>query len=349
MLISHNDVKQKRRLQFVGGATYSLSLPKKWVDELQIKTGDNVTIVKNSNKSLTIFPDVDEKDIISSTIGIATISQNDSNESIRRKIIAMYLAGYYTIEIRAKGFKIQLNHARIIKDLARLTLIGTEIIESNSESIKLQILTRLPDLSFDIALRRMYLMASNMHQEAIEAFSNVDKISSESIVNMDDEVDRFGLYMLRNLNLALKDAKAMLEIGLKEPSACLGYRTVIRSIERIADHAALIAKRTKFLEPPINKNLLDEVSKLSKDSLLVFENSISALSKKDYQLAEKVVTQTEKVVEKEKILMDDMKESLKNSTVIKFVLENIRRTAEYSSDIAEVVIDENIQSVITEK
>ena len=237
----------------------------------------------------------------------------------------------------------------MIKDLARLTLIGTEIIESNSESIILQVLTRLPDLSFDVALKRMYLMASNMHREAIEAFSNVDKTSSESIVNMDDEVDRFSLYMLRNLNLALKDAQAMLEIGFKEPSACLGYRTVVRSIERIADHAALIAKRTKFLEPPINKKLLIEISKLSKDSLLVFENSIVALSKRDYQLAEQVATQTARVVEKEKNLMDSMNESSKNSTVIKFVLEDIRRTAEYSSDISEVVIDENIQSVISEK
>ena len=348
-MISQNDVKQNRRLQFVGGATYSLSLPKKWIDELQVKVGDNVTIVKNLNKSLTIFPAVEEDNMVTSTIGIALISQNESDEAIRRKIIAMYLAGYYIIEIKAKGFKIQLHHSSTIKDLARLTLIGTEIIESNSEAIKLQVLTRLPDLSFDVALKRMYLMAANMHRESIEAFSDVDKSSAESIEKMDDEVDRFSLYMLRNLNLALKDAKAMLEIGLKEPSACLGYRTVIRSIERIADHAALIAKRVKFLESPINKKILDEISKISQDSLLVFENSISALTKRDYLLAEKVATQTAHVVEKEKTLMDSLKESSKNSTVIKFVLEDIRRTAEYSSDIAEVVIDENIQSVISEK
>ena len=333
----------------MGGSTYSITIPKKWADELQVKTGDNVTIIKNLNKSLTVFPAVEEKNIVPSTIGIATISQKDSDEAITRKIIAMYLSGYYTIEIKAKGFKIQLNHARIIKNLARSTLIGTEIIESDSETIKLQVLTRLPDLSFEVALKRMHLMASNMHHEAIEAFSKADKDGAESISSMDDEVDRFSLYMLRNLNLALKDAHAMLEIGLKEPSACLGYRTVIKSIERIADHAVLIAKRTKFLEPPINKKLLDEISKLSEDSLLALENSISALSKRDYQLAEKVAIQTAKVVEQEKTLMDSMKESSKNSTVIKFVLEDIRRTAEYSSDIAEVVIDENIQSVISEK
>jgi hypothetical protein len=46
--------------------------------------------------------------------------------------------------------------------------------------------------------------------------------------------------------------------------------------------------------------------------------------------------------------MSNLKEST-NSSVIKFVLEDIRRTIEYSTDIAEVVINENIRSVISEK
>ena len=47
--------------------------------------------------------------------------------------------------------------------------------------------------------------------------------------------------------------------------------------------------------------------------------------------------------------MDSLQESARNAIVVKFVLEDIRRIAEYSRDIAEVVMDENISSVITEK
>jgi len=39
--------KEVRKLQLVGGSTYVLSLPKKWIDELNLKTGDPVSIVKN--------------------------------------------------------------------------------------------------------------------------------------------------------------------------------------------------------------------------------------------------------------------------------------------------------------
>ena len=94
---------------------------------------------------------------------------------------------------------------------------------------------------------------------------------------------------------------------------------------------------------------MKKISKISDDSLSVFENSISALLKRDFQLAEKVADEIKKVIDSEKEFMAGVKESNKNSTVIRFVLEDIRRTAEYSSDIVEVAIDENISSVITEK
>ena len=47
--------------------------------------------------------------------------------------------------------------------------------------------------------------------------------------------------------------------------------------------------------------------------------------------------------------MAQVSESDKNSTITRFALEDLRRIAEYSSDIAEVAIDENIHNIISEK
>ena len=55
-----------------------------------------------------------------------------------------------------------------------------------------------------------------------------------------------------------------------------------------------------------------------------------------------------RIAEKEREFTDSLEESKKYSSVIKFVLEDIRRTAEYSSDIAEAVINETVQDVISE-
>jgi phosphate uptake regulator len=227
-------------------------------------------------------------------------------------------------------------------------MIGTEIVESDSESITIQILTRLPELTFDVALKRMYLMTANMHREAIEALKKFDVEYGEEVVRMDDEVDRFSLYMMRTLIMAIQNASMLYDVGLRQPSDCLNYRTVISRIERIADHAAMIAKRIKFLKDPLDPKLLKEIDTLSTQALNCFENSISALTKNDPALAEKIAANITDVVEKEKELTYGMRES-KNSTAIKFILEDIRRTAEYASDIVEVVINETIHNIISEK
>jgi len=338
-----SEIKQLRKLQITGGSTYTVSLPKTWIEELQLKKNSNIVLVKNRNSSITLFREEQNK----KTNASAKIGRDESRESIRRKIIAMYLSGYKTIEIKTKGIEIPSTHRNAIRELVRNTLMGTEIIESSSEKITLQVLTQLTQLSFDIALKRMYITAMNMHQDAIEALKEVNSESAEEVLKMDDEVDRFSLYLMRNLNLSLENVQVLLDSGLEKPSDCLGYRTVVKCVERIADHAGLIAKKVKYLDRSINKKILKEIEQISKESLNVFENSITSLSKRDYKMAEKVASSVTKVVEKEKKLMDTLKPN-DNIAIIKLILEDIRRTAEYSRDISEIVIDETVQSVIEE-
>ena len=238
-------------MQLSGGSTYIVSLPKNWIDELKIKVGDNVTVVKNSNQSLTLFPR-EQEDHTKKSTAIITSSQKDSGNSIKRKIIAAYLSGYKTIKIKTKGMRIPPEQTRGIRELVRSSMIGTEIVESSSEIVTIQILTRLPELSFATALKRMYLMANNMIIEAIESLEEADVSHGDEVVKMDDEVDRFSLYMRRNLVLAIGNENILQDMGLQKPSDCLGYRTIVSRIERIADHASLIAKRIKFIEGKID-------------------------------------------------------------------------------------------------
>ena len=241
-----------------GGSTYIISIPKSWIDEFKIKSGENMTIVKNLNQSLTLYPQ-EREGREKKNIAIITSSQKDSGNSIKRKIIAAYLSGYKIIKITTKGIRIPIEQSNVIRDLVRTSMIGTEIVESSSESVTIQVLTRLPELSFDTALKRMYLMANNMVREAIESLEEADIVHGNGVVEMDDEVDRFGLYMRRNLVLAVADAKILQDMGLRKPSDCLGYNTIVSRIERIADHASLIAKRIKFLDGKIDSKILKKI------------------------------------------------------------------------------------------
>ena len=48
--ISEKDLEQgqeTRKLQYTGGSSYIVSLPKKWIQDLGLKQGDHVHIVRN--------------------------------------------------------------------------------------------------------------------------------------------------------------------------------------------------------------------------------------------------------------------------------------------------------------
>lgn len=341
------NTRQTRKIQLSGGSTYIISLPKEWVEELQIKVGENITIMKNSNQSLSLFRH--EQNNQKENIATIYLNQKDSGDSIKRKIIAIYLAGYKIIQIKTKGMKISLEHSKSVRELVRSSMIGTEIVESSSDAITIQILTRLPELSFETALKRMYLMATNMIKESIESLEERDILHANGVINMDDEVDRFGLYMRRNLVLAIENQNILEEMGLQRPADCLEYRTIVSKIERIADHAGLIAKRIKFIEDKIEPKIIIKIKKLAEKSLQVFEEAITAIQNHDFQKGENVADKVSKVIEEEKEIMSNIKENEKNSTIIRFVLEDLRRIAEYAGDIAEVAIDENIHKIISNK
>ena len=124
-----------------------------------------------------------------------------------------------------------------VRELVRRNLVGTEMIADGSDNITLQVLLSLPELSVNTAIRRMYLIASSMHKDAMSALAELNYELAKEVIRSDDEVDRFSLYIFRNLVMATQNGRVLREMGLKNPSDCLSYRVAVKSIERIADHA----------------------------------------------------------------------------------------------------------------
>lgn len=339
--------RQTRRLQVSGRATYVVSLPKKWVAGMGLGAGDPVLLARNGDRSLTISP---EAGPARGAGGAATarVGSRDPVESVRRRVIAMYLAGYSDIRVASKGGRLGAEQARSVRELVRSAMVGTEVVEAGPGSMRMQVLTRLPELPAGVVLERMRLMAAGMHREAVGALAAADAARAAEVARMDDEVDRFSLYMLRNLTMAVQDAGVLRETGLDGPADCLGYRAVVSRIERVADHAALIAKRVKFLGAPIDGPTMAGIAGLSGGALGAFDRAVESLARRDYGMAEEAAGRAQRVAEEQEGLMAAVRDGAGGAPVARFALDGIRRAAEYSSDIAEVVMDMNVRSVVDE-
>ena len=61
----------------------------------------------------------------------------------------------------------------------------------------------------------MFLISTAMHTDAMASLAEHNHELEATIIKSDDEVDRFSLYILRNLVIALQKENMLQEIGLK--------------------------------------------------------------------------------------------------------------------------------------
>jgi phosphate uptake regulator len=221
-------------------------------------------------------------------------------------------------------------------------------VTDSPTDLTLQILLNYPELSVESALRRMAIIAGSMHREAVACLKNLDYSAAKAVVETDREVNRFSLYILRLLKMAVTNVRLVKEIGLSNPRECLGYRLIAKSVERTADHATKIAENVLSLKNPISPALLQNVNGLSSLSISMFESSVEALFRHDYNQAESVIEKISQIhkLEKDAVISSNAV-NIEEIPNVRLLIESIRRTAEYASDISEVVLNLNVESVMS--
>lgn len=345
-LLSSKPFQETRKLQLTGGSTYIVSLPKKWIDQNQLKKGSEISL-REEDGLLSIMPKGAAKQEEQDEALIKAASR-DSPSMIIRKAVSAYLIGYSSIHVRAENQKQLSPKQRYeIKDFSRRMLVGTEIVTDTSQELALQVLLSYPELSVQSALRRMSIITASMHRDAISALKELNYQQAKEVARTDDEVDRFNLYVVRQLKTAIQNPRIIREIGLETARDCLGYRLVTKSVERTADHAAAIAEKVQLLKKHVEKETIEKLEAMSNTAILMFETAIEALFRHDYLLAESIVEKMGQIVETEKqAVMFSQKKENEDMIYLRLIIESIRRTAEYASDIAEIVLNLTVQSVL---
>src|SRR5216117_3383788 len=331
-----------RKLQMTEGASYTVSLPKEWVKEQGLKAGDVVAVMPRSDSSLTLMPHEKLPAGQSKGAEVTVTPQRDQDrEQVLRTILAQYLAGYDIIRVSfPASFKPDLR--TFLRESARKMFVGSEIIEESKDELIVQCLSSYGDLPAPKVISRMSLIAKLMLRDAVDSLKGRDPALAEEIIRRDEEVDRFYLFIIRQLTMAVLNRSLILEIGLADPRDCLVYRVVSKSLERIADHATTIAKMSAGIEGPLPPRLIDEISKASDITISVLEDSRKALAKSDGSVANTAIVSAQRVEKDAEGVMDklfDFRLNQKTVVAVRLALESLKRISEYGEDIAEMTIN----------
>jgi len=343
-------VEETRKLQYTGGSSYIVSLPKKWIQDLGLKRGDHVVIMRQGNSVLQLAPASKRlaKEQKEATI---EVSKDNHPYFIARKLIALYFLGFNVITIVPKEDRLLVGQRDVIKSIVRRVLMGTEIIADSATGITLQVLINLLDLSVDAAFKRMLLIAKSMYHDTLLALKENNIELAEEVVKSDDEVDRFSFYIVRQLKIAIKNEHLLKEIGLEEPRNCLGYRLIAKSVERVADHATIISRDIIDARRPLNKDAVEKIANMCSFALEVLDDACLSMFKRDYEAADRAIEKARKIEDMERAILGSgsRPRDINELYRIKLITENVRRVAEYASDIAEIVLNMTVQQTLRRK
>ncbi|MCL4343632.1 MAG: phosphate uptake regulator PhoU [Nitrososphaerota archaeon] len=309
-----------RRIQKVGNASYSVIVPKSWVKKSGIKPQDLITI-EESDDLLIIRPAMPKSPQANMSLDI--LVDNNSLDLATREVLSAYLDGCMTINVLSREEQMTPDFIQRLKQSVLELTIGLEVVDESRAGITFQEIFSKPVMNFNGIANRMYRIALEMLKMSINAVTEGSKEDAESVIRADVDVDKFYLYGIRTLNLAINDKPLMDEMGIERPEETLVLKSILKSIERIADHAVSISKLVTG-RIRINGGFSEEIGmKAVKIFDMVFESLITM----DEIKANSLIAGNRSYVEEI------------SKAPYSMLTEHLVRIAEYSSDICENVID----------
>ncbi|TDA29830.1 MAG: hypothetical protein DSO00_03140 [Archaeoglobi archaeon] len=302
---------ESRKIFKSGKGSYILTLPKSWIQKNGLKEGDLVHIEELSGKLVILA----RKATKSAYVDL----QDLSFDKTVRRIVAYYLANYDILKL-----KVNTDEQRRAVAFAADMLVGVEIMEDTREEMELMMHLIRPEIEVEKILEKLSNICLSMLSDFMKmSLENSDRKIASSITFRENEVDRFYLFVIRIAG----NSKF--------------FRSFARIVERIADHIEIMTEALLKL----NKNY-EELSIL-RDVYEIFKNSVTSFIRLDTEMAEETL---EKAIEMNKnilnLQMNLLRYSKEEIIHLKTIFDGMNRILAYSSDIAESVIDREIEERI---
>ena len=222
--------------------------------------------------------------------------------------------------------------------------MGVEVVEESSHQLTLQSIVDTTALTLPKSLSKLSKTVGYMLEDVTSAIERNEPNTLLDVVARDDVVDKFYVYIARQLTLVLRGRFPLESIGIGSLAEASLYKMMAKIFERIGDHVHNIAeslldhyKAANALTPEcIRESLLNKLKSLIERYWTVAK-TVQALDVKD---VEKQIVYAERLREH---IMRLYRESLcVEPTLLGLmlrVIESMRRITDYIIDLLEFALD----------
>jgi phosphate transport system protein len=204
---------------------------------------------------------LDQSSRVEEMIAKACQALVERRPDIAKEVIASELEiNVREVEIEEDCLKILALHQPVAVDLRRTATvlkINTELERIADLAVNIAertiSLAEHPEFEIPAKLERMFVRASDMVHEALDAFVDQDVDAAREVCRRDDEVDDYNRRVIDELLATMRTRSDLVE-------AALHFFSVCRHVERIGDCATNIAEDVIYLvEGEIARHLYDNL------------------------------------------------------------------------------------------
>jgi len=338
---------ESRKIQKVGAATLTISLPKEWAEQRNLKKGDQVFLVEEG-EALKVLPGpAAEERHRAATEFIVDADLCEEPGMLERVIVGNYVLGREKIIVRS-ALRLRSDHQDEVRGAIR-RLMGIGIIEESPQKVVLQCSINPANYPLDALVKRLYNLGATMLSEALEALITQDVALADDALKREDDADMMYWLILRLVLSAQLDEALVEQLGMRSRLEIPGYRVISRDLETVADHCYNIATCVKEViaqDVRVPATIVKALQGLADIISQVYSKALGGLLSRDLKQANEAIRLSAGLQKREQDLVRLVLKEFKDPKAVvplRGIYSGMAQIGEYAQSIAHVAFNRYLE------
>jgi len=345
---------ETRKVQRLGPSTLAMTLPAEWARKQDVEKGDEVTVRESGKGSLAVTPESAHGEDTEATIHAENFDVRKTTESssgahqnspssedagaVERAIVGQYVLGRRVIHVESED-ALDSEHINAVYK-AETQLMGLGVVEETPTRITIRCSVDPEDFDLDNLLERLENTGSTMRGEAVKALAHGNPDLAQRALNRERQANKIFVLLLRLIFTAFDDPSLARAVGLDDGFPLIGYRSVAKNLELVADNAEDIAEivmETDGHTLEVDQGTMRRIREFTDQVDEVTSSAVQAAVDRDYDATVAVREQFAEIEDREAEILADLPEMDNDDLLeVREVLVSLQQSAQYSMRNAEI-------------
>ena len=325
-----------RKLQKIRGGSFTLTLPKKWVEERRLTSGEQIAVSEEEDGSLRLYPLMAA---VEEPLKV-TLSLEDHPDltALEYCVGTYYIQGSSQINIVCQKI-IPAEQKRRLKQL-RMELPGVEVAEESANKLSFQVLIDPTTFSLESLIEKTSSFSLHLQEDAVKSVLDWNFALAKEVLERSREAQRHYRMTIRQVALSSMNRVIAEKVGVKNCRECITFALIARDLSRLVYHSSSIGRHILSLEgkKKANPEILRVIAEMSEIAYEMQREAVQGFLQRNVQLAIDVFGKMGFMREKEEALLKKILEKTKDvdtAVALSMIARDLRRIAGYAVAVAD--------------